>query len=336
MPPKHIKQRPWPYRGGEDSFSLAARILILLMLLIAAGMVAVRSVAAQGDLSFSEMAVDSNFPDKLTFRAEASGEFQIVEAELLYYSPSHLSSVSRTRVKVPVDPSSQVELNYEWDTSGQTVVPNTPLLYQWTVWDAEGNSLTSEEQLVRYRDTRFEWQVDENNSIAVWTHDRPAEFGSDVFDLAARAVEAQRELFGEDLTQQIQLIIYNDFDEFAEWHSTVGEFIGGQAFPDVGITTQVVPLGGPQAGWLQDVVPHEISHLYFAQVTHNPTVSIPVWLNEGMASYNEFGNHQPALNRVERVAEQGQLIPLSSLATGFGSHNEARARLAYDEALSAV
>ncbi|NQS92032.1 MAG: hypothetical protein HQ574_06440, partial [Chloroflexi bacterium] len=83
-------------------------------------------------------------------------------------------------------------------------------------------------------------------------------------------------------------------------------------------------------------IPHEISHLYFNQVTHNPGVSVPVWLNEGVAQYNEFITHEWEESQVDAAAREGRIIPLSSLANGFGAFDEDRVRLSYYEALSAV
>jgi len=293
--------------------------------------------AAQAGLRVESLRVENHFPNGLLFEATAISPGSPIErAVFTYWTQDIFASPSRTRVPVAVSHGNQVELAYEWDTRGQTVVPNTPIGYQWEVWAEDGSHHLSPEQIVRYEDTRFDWDVHTTEAVAVWTHDRPGSLGAQVFDIADQAIRRQRGLFGAEVQLQIQILIYNDFDEFAAWHATVGEFIGGQAFPGFGVTTQIVSLAGPQEGWLLDVVPHEISHLYFAQVTNNPTVSVPVWLNEGVASYNEFGAQTAAVRQVERAAEQADLIPLSSLRMGFGSHNEARARLAYDEAVSAV
>ncbi|MCH7664028.1 MAG: hypothetical protein IH859_09210, partial [Chloroflexi bacterium] len=70
---------------------------------------------------------------------------------------------------------------------------------------------------------------------------------------------------------------------------------------------------------------------------YNTTVSIPVWLNEGVATFNEYTDHSRELNEVEEIGQRGELVPLSSLARGFGRQvDENRFRLAYSEAVSAV
>jgi hypothetical protein len=306
---------------------------ILLLLLLA---LIHRPAAGQEAITFAAFETSNHFPDDLTFStAVFSSAGEIVKAELVFHLRNQFSSDSLSRVQIEINPASHIDLSYTWDTSAGTI-PGAAVLYYWEVTDSAGNQIRSAEQMVRYEDTRYDWQILENESIAVWWHDRQASFGEDVFEIATEAVTKQRELFQADLDFQMRIIIYNDFAKFAAWNGVVSEFIGGQAFPDQGITAQIVSAYGSQERWLNDVVPHEISHLYFEQVTFHRRSNPPTWLNEGVAQYNEFGIHRATLRDVETAAKQGELIPLSSLEVGFGYFNESRTRLAYAEALSAV
>lgn len=307
--------------------------LIFLFLLLA---LVRQPTAAQDAITFGTFETSNHFPSDLTFSTTAASTTgEIVKAQLVFHLRNQFSSDSLTRAQIEFEPASAVDLSYVWDTSAGTI-PGAAVLYHWEVIDSAGNQASSAEQLVRYEDTRYEWQILENEAIAVWWHDRPASFGEDVFEIATEAVEEQRALFQANLDFQMRILIYNDFAEFAEWNGVVSEFIGGQAFPEQGITAQIVSAYGSQERWLNDVIPHEISHLYFHQVTFHRRSNPPTWLNEGVAQYNEFGIHLATLRDVETAASRGDLIPLSSLEVGFGYFNESRARLAYAEALSAV
>ncbi|HSM71410.1 MAG TPA: peptidase MA family metallohydrolase, partial [Anaerolineales bacterium] len=167
-------------------------------------------------------------------------------------------------------------------------------------------------------------------------HDRSASFGQGVFDIAVRAVRDQQDVFQVDLEYPVRIVIYNSFQEYAEFQGIAHEWVGGQTYSDYGVTVQIVENSTYQNSWLLDVIPHEISHLYFAQAAHNPTVSIPTWLNEGVAQYNEYTDHVWEANNVRSAAKRGELIPLSLLANGFGAYNEERIYLAYNESWSAV
>jgi hypothetical protein len=90
------------------------------------------------------------------------------------------------------------------------------------------------------------------------------------------------------------------------------------------------------AKWIQAVIPHEIAHLFFYQITHNPLASgPPTWLNEGFAQYHEFVSHADELAWVRRVAQSSELIPLRLASGSFSGDNE-RIALLYAESLSAV
>ncbi len=290
---------------------------------------------AQTGISFESFETENDFPRSLTFKTVVTSDADIVNATLVFHLRNEFSSNSITRIDLDFEPGRRVELSHTWDTGAGTI-PGAAIIHYWEVTDADGHQLRSHEMTVRYEDTRFDWQVRENEAIAVWWHDRRESFGENVFEIAQQAVADQRQRFQADLDFQMRIMIYNNFDEFAEWNGVTSEFIGGQAFPNQGITAQIVSAYGSQEQWLNDVVPHEISHLYFAQVTFHRRSEPPTWLNEGLAQFNEFGSQDRALQTAVNAAESGDLISLSLLETGFGYFNESRTRLAYAEAVSAV
>jgi hypothetical protein len=169
----------------------------------------------------------------------------------------------------------------------------------------------------------------------VWWHDRTDSLGQRAAEIAQRALDRQAELFNTTLDFPIRVLIYNNQEEFAAWHRTPTDLIGGQAFPGFGITAQIVENAYWENEWLNNVLPHEISHLYFYQVTYNPLSDPPSWLNEGVAQYNEFGNHEYALREVRQDILAGKYIPLRALQGGFGYDEEKFGR-SYDESLSVV
>lgn len=292
---------------------------------------------AESHITFGKTTFENNFPDGLTFRASVSStEEEIVSAKLHYSTRQYIGTESSTRFEVEIEPGMQVDLEYLSDTSESGAVPSTPINFYWEVTDAAGNKAQSEEMFVEYDDNRFDWEKLENNNIRIWWHDKPSSFGKDVMGIAERAIRDQRQLFGAELETPVMIIVYNNLDEFNSWHSVPRDWVGGEAYAGFGITTQIVTSRTASRAWLNDVVPHEISHLYFAQVTYNGSAPTPSWLNEGVAQYNEFNDHGWGINRSESAARNGELLPLSVLEDGFGSFNEDRIYLSYAEALSAI
>ncbi|MEJ2412646.1 MAG: peptidase MA family metallohydrolase [Anaerolineales bacterium] len=311
-------------------------ILLIIALLLTNGLL-VSPVQAQDGIQFSPPELINQFPDQLTVRSTVvSSDQDIIRAEIAYSRASLYSPESYTVEEIELTPGNEVNLEYTIDTRDLTTPPMMSYLVRWELELADGTDFTSETFRVQYTDTRYDWQVLENDLIAVWWHDKPAEFGQAVFDIASQAIQRQTELFQINLENQLLVVINNSPEEFASWHNLAYDWVGGETFNNYGITVQIVSSSDPADSWLYGVIPHEISHIFFAQATHNPTVSIPVWLNEGLAQYNELGSQDWVLQTVQDAAKNGELIPLHNLARGFGAHNTERVYLAYAESLSAV
>lgn len=292
---------------------------------------------AQSPVQFTDLPVENHFPDHVVFRAEAaSSGGQIIAAELAYTAVNIYSPASYTVEEVEITPGAQVSLEYILDTSDFTNPPGMTYSYEWRVRLEDGSEIISQPVSFRYTDTRYDWQTRENDLIGVWWHDKSQAFGQAVFEIAAAAVAAQSALFQVELENQLLVVINNDPQEFASWHTIAYDWVGGETYSNYGLTVQIVSGENPEDSWLYGVIPHEISHIFFAQLTYNPTVSIPVWLNEGVAQYNEFVSQDWVLDQVASAAAQGDLIPLSDLDRGFGAHDTERVYLAYYESLSAV
>jgi len=260
----------------------------------------------------------------------------IVSAKFAFTYESLYGSRSYTKDPIEFSLGPKVHLTYTLDTRDLTTPPLMAYLFHWEVVDADGNKVQSEELLIHYEDNRYDWQVLENDDIGVWWHDRPETFGQTIFDIAADAVSYQKQLFQAELDFQMKIMISNTEEEFNSWHHIDHDWIGGQTFSNFGITNQIVEGEYYQEVWLNGVIPHEISHIFFNHVVYNPTVSVPVWINEGVAQYNEFITHEWEMNLVESAAAEGELVPLTALEDGFGSYDVDRIYLSYAEAYSAA
>lgn len=295
------------------------------------------TVQAQSSIVFSETEIENRFPDEIIFRVTASSTgADISSAKFAFTINSLYGSKSYTKDPIEFTPGPTATLEYTLDTRDLTTPPMMTYLYHWEVVDAEGNKVQSEEVLFRYDDNRQDWQVLENEGIAVWWHDRSAVFGQTIFDIAEDAVTHQQELFQAELDFQMKIVISNTQEEFNSWHNIGHDWIGGQTFSNFGITNQIVEGEYYQDAWLNGVIPHEISHIFFNHVVYNPTVLVPVWLNEGVAQYNEFITHEWEMDLVENAAANDSLVPLAALEDGFGSYNVDRIYLSYAEAYSAA
>ena len=81
---------------------------------------------------------------------------------------------------------------------------------------------------------------------------------------------------------------------------------------------------------------HELVHLAIGELVRGKGVSVPLWLDEGLAML--YGDLPMELDRRELVSAvgSGSLIPLGELAGAFPDDTQPRVHLAYLEAESAV
>ncbi len=275
--------------------------------------------------------VENHFPDSLTFQATVSAHVPLVRATLYYRL---LNAPSVTRAAVDFTPATQVTLTYTWDTHNITVPPSAPVVYYWELEDEDGHRLRTEAQTVRYDDGRFPWQELADEQIVLRWYEGDQRFGQRLFDIARQALDQMQEQTGYTLELPVYLLIYANDRDFASWHTYVDEWVGGQAFPSLGVTAEIIP-PTTSAAWLLQVIPHEVAHLFFYQAVHGALADWPHWLDEGFAQYYEFVSPEAQLALVAQAARNGQLIPLQALSGSFGRDTE-QVRLAYAESLSAV
>ena len=293
-------------------------------------------VTADGPITVGETIITNDYPESVTFEVQAaSTSAPIVSVDLNLAVRGDISAFVKP---AEFTPAQQVVARYTWKTRKDDVPPGASIQYAWTVRDEAGNTFTTEPADYVIMDARFTWRTLENDDVALWWYEGDAEFGQRVFDAATRALAAMKQHTGESLPHRIHIVLYSDDADFDAWHDYVREWVAGEAFPRMGLTVQIVPPRDTELAerWIQAVIPHEIAHLFFYQVTHNPLASgPPTWLNEGFAQYHEFVSRADKLAWVRQVAQSGELIPLR-LASGSFSGDDERISLLYAESLSAV
>src|SRR5690606_9797516 len=124
-----------------------------------------------------------------TFRVTVqTDQGEITGAKLRLRNSNFINlSSGTTVVDVAITPGSSVNLEYDWAI---TTVPSTPFYYTWEITDSLGNTVRSPEELVYYDDTRYDWDILENEHLQVWWHDRAESFGERVYEIANEAFEA--------------------------------------------------------------------------------------------------------------------------------------------------
>ena len=217
--------------------------------------------------------IENDYPDGLTFRIHAEADSPIIKI-MLYFKEQ--GDISTTRQPVEFESGTEVITSFTWDTSRITVAPSSPIFFYWILEDEQGNKFTTPEELVYFDDLRFPWAEVSDPELVVRWYEGSDTFGQFIYETARQSLTRMEDQTGEELTFPIYVLVYANKEDFASWHFFVDDWVGGQAFTPLGITTEIIsPYSSPD--WILDVIPHEIAHLFFYQVMDSPFASWPSW-----------------------------------------------------------
>ena len=107
------------------------------------------------------------------------------------------------------------------------------------------------------------------------------------------------------------------------------EFVIGRYFPGHNITVNLVTQDMPHQVYAETLA-HELSHLY-SDNFYVGYSRIPLWLEEGLATYNELAQHQSKLVMVQLAAARGNLVPFIDLPAAIRDFDIGVTNLAYAE-----
>ncbi len=235
----------------------------------------------------------------------------------------------RVNRMIEIDRNNPRTLQFSINADSFFIFPFIPIHIRWSVSDDKGNFEISPEESIVGQDPRYEWQKLDSTplSLTIYWHDRSADFGERIFTAAEEAVEKMELEFGARPEEPITVLIYNSSAELIGYLDSFSETVGGQAFSDLGLTIQVVEDDFFMDTWISDVIPHEISHLYFYQATGGEKVNMSywpaAWLNEGLAQINTYGIDQKKLDDIHWELKNSQWLPtLQYLSVNFGMNDE--------------
>jgi hypothetical protein len=290
-------------------------------------------------IQFGKTNLIYELPDYYVFKMEVKTPYSQPTGGFFTY---YYDEDEKEKELVDVNASNPNQFTYKISTDYMFVFPFVPIYVQWTVMDDKGNFEVGPVEAITGQDPRFEWKELSSKSydLSVHYHDRDEAFGQTILSASEQAAKKMEEEFQANLTQPIIVVVYNDQNEAIGFIDTFTENTGGQAFPSLGATFEVISDTYGMDEWIQDVIPHEISHLYFYQATggekDNMYLSPPDWLNEGLAEVNAYGVDENKLETINWELSHAEKIPsLKYLGVNFGM-TEGPSEAEYDQAYSVV
>jgi tetratricopeptide (TPR) repeat protein len=154
---------------------------------------------------------------------------------------------------------------------------------------------------------------------------------STAYDLRTVLSQARRDVgrdFGYWPRHQIVVLVYSEeaFQQVRQGPDWVAGLYDGK-----------IRIPFPRSPAAQATLKSTLIHEYTHAIIHDITGDLcPVWLNEGLAEFEEARKRKPNLHLLEAAVSKGRLIPLSSLDSAFQSRDAQVAGLAYQQSYSLV
>lgn len=310
-----------------------ASVLALVICLLLAFLGTVPAFA-RGGLTVLDSSVQAEFPSKLTFNLSVESNANITDIRL-YYTVDRTSIARVTsEVYLEFEPADKVDVEWPWDMRDTGGLPPGAIVdYWWKVKDAGGNMVETTPVQAQFDDNRFSWQSLAEGEVVIYWYDGDEAFARELMIAVDQALARLAGDTGVHLKDQIKLFIYADTNDLLGAMIFPQEWTGGVAFTEYG--TMVIAISPDDIDWGRRAIAHELTHLVIHQITLNPYIDLPTWLDEGLAMHTE-GDLEPAFQRYLGGAIAGDsLISVRSLSSPFSAFAE-ESLLSYAESYSLV
>jgi hypothetical protein len=293
-----------------------------------AGLAAVAAPAHAESVTFGTPSVTSTFLKAIDFTQPYSGS-GFTEADIVITYPGAIGPSI-----VTLESPGSRSLSYELDASEGEIQANTTLSAHFRVVFSDGTEQAGPEITVTYTDTRFQWKTKTSGVVTLHWYSGSDSFASQALDVAVQGVSRAAQFMGVTETKPIDFFVYASQQPF---YDALGpgtrENVGGQANTTTRTLFALVAPG--DMSYAETVVPHELTHVVFDEVTGNPYHYPPRWLNEGVAVYVSQGFDSADRSLVRQAAANSSLMPLAAIGGQFPTSQD-RFFLAYAESVSAV
>ena len=296
------------------------------------------AVAAVDGIVVIDMDVDINFPNQAVFTIEAESYVDIVDVRLYYQVDRMNYAEVVSEGWADFTPASMVEANWVWDMRNAGLPPGAEVIYWWMIEDADGNRFETSPDIMNFDDDRYLWQsltstAPQGSEMSLFWYEGSDSFARELMDTCEEGLARLTQDIGTYPERPINIYIYASDNDLKGAMIFPQEWTGGVAF--TAFSTIAIGISPSELDWGKKALLHELTHLVVHQATFSPYGQLPLWLDEGLAMYNE-GELDPVLRSyLEEAIAEDELISVRSLCSPFSAYSE-KASLSYAQSYSLV
>jgi hypothetical protein len=158
------------------------------------------------------------------------------------------------------------------------------------------------------------WNIEKSTHFVVYYKNAPEDFIKELIDKS----EGYYDKIASDLgftrydfwlwDNRAKIYIH---DNAMDYQSATGEpkWSGGSAMP----RSKIIHTFPYAQGFFEKILPHEMGHIIFREFVGFDNPAVPLWLEEGVASYQEKSTYSMADAFVRNAIEKGNFITLEKL-----------------------
>jgi len=295
-------------------------------------------VAAGDDIAVIDSDVEVNFPSQAVFTLEAESYVDIVDVRLYYQVDKMNYAEVVSEGWADFTPANKIEANWVWDMRNSSLPPGAEVTYWWMIEDADGNRFETSPEIIHFDDERYPWQsltstVPQGGELSLFWYEGDDSFSRELMDACEEGLARLTQDIGTYPERPIKIYIYASTGDLKGAMIFPQEWTGGVAFT----AFSIIAIGIPSSNldWGKRALVHELTHLVVHQATFSSYGRLPLWLDEGLAMYNE-GELDPVFHScLQEAILEDELISVRSLCSPFSAETE-KARLSYAQSYSLV
>ena len=295
-------------------------------------------VVAEDGITVIDSDVEIDFPSQAEFTMEAESSVDIVDVRL-YYQVDKMNYVEVVGEGwADFTPASRIEASWTWDMRYASLPPGAEVTYWWMIEDADGNEFEASPETMHFDDNRYSWQsltstVPWTGELTLFWYRGGDSFARELMDACEEGLARLTQDIGTHPERPVKIYIYASSSDLQGAMIFPQEWTGGVAFTEFSIIAINIP--SSEIDWGKRALVHELTHLVVHQATYSPYGQLPLWLDEGLAMYNE-GELEPVYHSyLEEAILKDELISVRSLCSPFSAYYEI-ALLSYAQSYSLV
>jgi hypothetical protein len=286
---------------------------------------------AQSGLNATNVNISYNFGQQITFLSRLTSDTPIQQAFISFREVTD----QNTRV-VPLTLGADGSTAYQYDASQHLIPPFAVIEFSYQATLTNNQSVSTGPFYFRYDDNRFAWKELNDESVIVHWYNGDDAFGQAALDAARAGLQGIGQTFPVALNPPVDVYIYANFDDLVSSLTLGGrQWEAGHADPSLGIGMLAVAPSDTQSIDLQQLVPHELTHIMLYRFLGNGFNSLPTWLEEGIASMEELYPNPDYASALDAASKNNSLLSFGDLCVSFPA-DSGRAYLAFAESQSFV